>query len=147
MARFRHAPLSPPVVSTPRPRSDPDRRSLCGRDRREQARDPVRRAIPVEEPAVNAKRIGVIAGAFNPVTRAHVALAEAARAHVDEMVFAVPRAFPHKEYSGASLDHRVEMLRRACERSLCEARVEIVDGGLFADIASEVRRSRPGSEI
>jgi nicotinate (nicotinamide) nucleotide adenylyltransferase len=96
---------------------------------------------------VSAKRIGVIAGAFNPVTRAHVALAEAARTYVDEIVFAVPRAFPHKEYSGASLDHRVEMLRGVCEPSLCGARVEIVDGGLFADIASEVRRSRPGSEI
>src|ERR1700691_593446 len=112
MARLRLASLSPPVVSAPRPCGDPDRRSLCGRDRFEPACDPVRRAVPVEEPAVSARRIGVIAGAFNPVTRAHVALAEAARAHVDEMVFAVPRAFPHKEYSGASLDRRVEMLRR-----------------------------------
>jgi len=96
---------------------------------------------------VSAKRVGLIAGAFNPVTRAHVALAEAARAHVDEIVFAVPRAFPHKEYSGASLAHRVEMLRRVCERSLREARVEIVNGGLFVDIAREVRLSTPGAEI
>jgi nicotinate-nucleotide adenylyltransferase len=101
---------------------------------------------------VRAKRVGVIAGAFNPVTRAHVALAEAARAHVDEVVFAVPRAFPHKEYDGASVDQRMEMLRRVCgdvgcEHPLREARVEMVDGGLFVDIAREVRRSRPGSEI
>lgn len=101
---------------------------------------------------MSAKRIGVIAGAFNPVTRAHVALAEAARVHVDELVFAIPREFPHKAFSGASLDHRIEMLRRVCEHSayghpLCEARVEITDGGLFVDIAREVRRSRPGSEI
>jgi nicotinate-nucleotide adenylyltransferase len=96
---------------------------------------------------VSAKRIGVIAGAFNPVTRAHVALAEAARAHVDEIAFAIPRGFPHKEYDGASLAHRVEMLRRVCERSLREARVEVTDGGLFVDIAREVRQSRPGSEI
>jgi nicotinate-nucleotide adenylyltransferase len=101
---------------------------------------------------VSATRVGIIAGAFNPVTRAHVALAEAARAHVDEIVFAVPRAFPHKEYGGASLAHRVEMLRRVCGDSGCEhplreARVEVVNGGLFVDIAREVRRSRPGSEI
>jgi nicotinate-nucleotide adenylyltransferase len=101
---------------------------------------------------VSVQRIGVIAGAFNPVTRAHVALAEAARVHVDELVFAIPREFPHKEFSGASLDHRIEMLRRVCEHSafghpLCEARVEITDGGLFIDIAREVRRSRPDSEI
>jgi nicotinate-nucleotide adenylyltransferase len=101
---------------------------------------------------VRAKRVGVIAGAFNPVTRAHVALAEAARAHVDEIVFAVPRVLPHKEYDGASVDQRMEMLRRVCgevgcEPSLREARVEIVNGGLFVDIAREVGRSRPGSEI
>lgn len=101
---------------------------------------------------MSAQRVGVIAGAFNPVTRAHVALAEAARAHVDEIVFAVPRAFPHKEYDGASVDQRMEMLRRVCgdfgcEHPLREARVEIVNGGLFVDIAREVRRSRPGSEI
>src|SRR5580658_3860180 len=133
MARYRDAPLSPLVVSAPRTCGDSDRRSLCGRNRRQQARDPVRRAVPVEEPAVSAKRVGVIAGAFNPVTRAHVALAEAARAHVDEIVFAVPRVLPHKEYEGASLAQRVEMLRRACgdgrsEHSLRESRVEIVDG-------------------
>jgi nicotinate-nucleotide adenylyltransferase len=96
---------------------------------------------------VSAKRVGVIAGAFNPVTRAHVALAEAARAHVDEMVFAIPRAFPHKEYGGASLEHRVEMLRRVCGDLASESGVEIVEGGLFVDIAKEVRRPRPGSEI
>ncbi len=101
---------------------------------------------------MRAKRVGVIAGAFNPVTRAHVGLAEAACAHVDEIVFAVPRGFPHKEYDGANVDQRIEMLRRVCwdfgcEHPLREARIEIVNGGLFVDIAREVRRSRPGSEI
>jgi nicotinate-nucleotide adenylyltransferase len=101
---------------------------------------------------VSAKRVGVIAGAFNPVTRAHVALAEAARVHVDEIVFAVPRELPHKQHEGASLAQRVEMLRRVCgdgrsEHSLRESRVEMVDGGLFVDIAREVRLSRPAAEI
>jgi len=95
---------------------------------------------------VSAKRIGVIAGAFNPVTRAHVALAEAASALVDEIVFAVPRAFPHKEYSGATLENRIEMIHRASS-ALPASRVEVVDGGLFVDIAREVRRSRPDAEI
>ena len=35
---------------------------------------------------MSAKKVGVIAGAFNPITRAHIALAEAARAHVYEAV-------------------------------------------------------------
>jgi nicotinate (nicotinamide) nucleotide adenylyltransferase len=92
---------------------------------------------------VSAKKVGVIAGAFNPVTRAHIALADAARAHVEDIVFAIPRAFPHKEFAGANLEHRIEMLRRACG----EGEIEVTDGGLFVEIAREVRRSRPGSEI
>jgi nicotinate-nucleotide adenylyltransferase len=86
--------------------------------------------------------IGIIAGAFNPLTRAHVALADAAQAHVHEIVFALPRAFPHKPYHGASLEHRLEMIQRACPH-----RVEVTEGGLFIDIAREIRRADPESEI
>lgn len=93
---------------------------------------------------VKPHRIGIIAGAFNPVTRAHIALAEAARSQVDEIVFAMPRIFPHKVYEGASLEHRIEMLRRATPDP-----VEITNGGLYIDIAREVRarRGSNGSEI
>jgi nicotinate-nucleotide adenylyltransferase len=90
---------------------------------------------------VSVHRTGVIAGAFNPVTRAHIALAEAARAHVDEIVFALPRAFPHKDFSGASIERRIEMIQ------LSGHRVELTDGGLFIEIVRELRRSRPESEI
>ena len=81
-------------------------------------------------------KLGVLAGAFNPVTRAHLALAEAALAHVDEVVCVTPRVFPHKEFHGATLDHRLEMLRRASDRY----RVEVTEGGLFIDIARELTR-------
>ncbi len=90
---------------------------------------------------MNAHRTGVIAGAFNPVTRAHIALADAARSHVDEIVFALPRTFPHKDFSGASIARRIEMIQLAGHR------VELTDGGLFIEIARELRRSRPESEI
>jgi nicotinate-nucleotide adenylyltransferase len=86
---------------------------------------------------VKPHRIGIIAGAFNPVTRAHIALADAARTHVDEIVFAMPREFPHKELVGATLEHRIEMLRRAADH-----RVETTDGGLFIDIARQIRSAR-----
>jgi nicotinate-nucleotide adenylyltransferase len=89
------------------------------------------------------RRIGVLAGAFNPVTRAHLALVEAALAKVDEVVCVVPRAYPHKPFHGASLDDRLEMLRRASDRY----RVQVTEGGLFIDIARELRRSHPDSEI
>lgn len=89
------------------------------------------------------KRIGVLAGAFNPVTRAHLALVEAALAKVDDVVCVVPRAYPHKHFHGASLEDRLEMLRRASDRY----RVQVTEGGLFIDIALELRRSDPDAEI
>ncbi len=87
------------------------------------------------------KRIGILAGAFNPVTKAHLALADAALGSVDEVVCVVPRTYPHKHFHGAALEDRIEMLRLAGGRY----RVEITAGGLFIDIARELRRD--GEEI
>jgi nicotinate-nucleotide adenylyltransferase len=85
------------------------------------------------------KSVGVLAGAFNPLTKAHLALANAARAIVDEVIFVVPRAYPHKEFHGASLEDRIAMLRMANHR------VAVTEGGLFIDIARELRQ--PDTEI
>ena len=85
-------------------------------------------------------KTGVLAGAFNPVTRAHRALADAALGVVDEIVCVLPRAYPHKELHGASIEERIEMLRRAGFD-----RIETTDGGLFIEIARELRR--PGREL
>jgi nicotinate-nucleotide adenylyltransferase len=87
------------------------------------------------------KRVGVLAGAFNPLTKAHLALADAARAIVDEVIFVVPRAYPHKDFHGASLEDRIEMLRLASGNH----RVEITAGGLFIEIARELRQ--PDTEM
>ncbi len=88
-------------------------------------------------------RIGVLAGAFNPVTRAHLALVEAALQVVDEVVCALPRVYPHKELHGADLETRVEMLRRAGNRH----RVVVCEQGLFDDIARELRPQHPDAEL
>ena len=82
------------------------------------------------------KRIGVVAGAFNPVTCAHAELARAARPMVDEIVCVVPRVYPHKHFHGATLEQRLEMI----ERSKLADRIEVADSGLFIDIARELRR-------
>jgi nicotinate-nucleotide adenylyltransferase len=87
------------------------------------------------------KHIGVLAGAFNPVTRAHLALAEAAGKIVDEVIYVVSRVYPHKHFHGAELEDRIEMLKLAGGRH----RVEITEGGLFIDIARELRQ--PDAEI
>ena len=88
-------------------------------------------------------RIGVLAGAFNPVTRAHLALVEAALKVVDEVICVVPRVYPHKELHGADLPTRVEMLHRAGNLY----RVMVCERGLFADIASELRLQYPNAEM
>src|SRR5213080_4626078 len=46
-------------------------------------------------------RLGILPGTFNPVTVAHLALAQAAAGYVDEVLFVLPRMFPHKQYAGA----------------------------------------------
>jgi nicotinate-nucleotide adenylyltransferase len=89
------------------------------------------------------KKLGILSGAFNPVTRAHLALVDAALTHVDEVLCVVPRAYPHKEFHGASLEDRVEML----SRSGGHYGVEIVGGGLLIDIARELKRVHPGAEF
>ncbi len=86
---------------------------------------------------MSLKRVGVLAGAFNPVTRAHLALADAAVHQVDEVICVVPRVYPHKEFHGAALEDRIAMLKLASGRY----RVESTSGGLFIDIARELRQA------
>ncbi len=82
--------------------------------------------------------LGILPGTFNPPTVAHVALAQAALSSVDEVLFALPRAFPHKKYTGASLEQRVEMLRAAvADRPGCS--IAVADRGLFCEIGQECR--------
>src|SRR5712692_8152838 len=83
-------------------------------------------------------KLAILPGAFNPPTRAHLAMAEAALTVADEVLFVLPRAFPHKEYSGAGFDTRVELLRAALARN---ARFSLAssDRGLFIEMAREAR--------
>jgi nicotinate (nicotinamide) nucleotide adenylyltransferase len=83
------------------------------------------------------KRVGVLAGSFNPPTIAHLELAHAAASHVDEVVCVLPRVFPHKEYFGASLEERVELLQSA--GLAVPHSIAVSEQGLFIDIAKECR--------
>lgn len=87
------------------------------------------------------KTIAVLAGAFNPITRAHAALIDAGRKAAEEVVCVIPRVYPHKSFEGASLADRIAMVRQV------GAHVEITEGGLFLEIARELRRSRPRARI
>jgi len=92
---------------------------------------------------MGARRIGVLAGAFNPVTAAHLALIQAAQALVDETICVIPRAYPHKELHGATWEERLQMLVRAKGPYT----VQTSAGGLFIDIARELRRDYPDAEL
>jgi nicotinate-nucleotide adenylyltransferase len=71
---------------------------------------------------------------------AHLALARAAAGQVDEVVFILPRALPHKDYSGVSFEERVGLLLDAVQD---EPRFSVAasEGGLFIDIARECREA------
>ena len=83
------------------------------------------------------ERVGILAGSFNPPTIAHLELAHAAAAHVDEVVCVLPRVFPHKEYFGATLEERVELLESSGLAVL--GSIAVSESGLFIDIARECR--------
>jgi nicotinate (nicotinamide) nucleotide adenylyltransferase len=91
-------------------------------------------------------RLAILAGSFNPPTRAHLALAKAALTHADEVLFVLPKVFPHKEYVGASLDQRIGMLRTATAGNPNWA-IGIADRGLFIEIAAEAKPHFPHSEF
>ena len=83
-------------------------------------------------------RLGILPGSFNPPTRAHLALAEAALGELDEVVLVLPRTFPHKNYDGASFTQRADMLRALLHgRPRLAAATSV--GGLFIEIALECR--------
>lgn len=83
------------------------------------------------------RTLGILAGSFNPPTIAHLELARAASKIVDALIFVVPRAFPHKDYTGATLDQRMEMLESAGME--IPYAIAVTSQGLFIDIARECR--------
>ena len=92
------------------------------------------------------RTVGILAAAFNPPTLAHLALAQSALTVVEEVVLALPSRLPHKDFSGATLEQRIEMLHCVVEaRDRLSAGV--AEGGLFAEIAREAREHYPNAAI
>lgn len=71
-----------------------------------------------------------------------MALAQSALSHVDEVVFVLPRRFPHKQYQVVGFDDRIRMLLAA---TAGEPRFSVAttDGGLFIEIARECQAAYP----
>lgn len=85
-------------------------------------------------------RLGILPGTFNPITVAHLGLAVSARRHCDEVLFVLPRIFPHKPYTGASLEQRVELIEAALGANPGFS-LGVSDAGLFVEIADECRKA------
>lgn len=86
-------------------------------------------------------RVGLLPGAYNPPTMAHVALGEAAqrRFELDQVVQIIPRSLPHKRIARPTVEHRLEWIaelariRKGWAACACEA-------GLVVDIVDALRR-------
>lgn len=107
-----------------------------------------RRAIPVtmedmeffRRATRGGRRIGILSGSFHPPTRAHLALATGALNQVDEVIFVLPRVFPHKAYERVGFEDRLSLLLEATKD---EPRFSVAttEGGLFIEIAREYRKA------
>ena len=94
-------------------------------------------------------RVGILPAAFNPVTLAHLEMArQGVRQYgLDEVLFLLPRIFPHKTYTGAGFEQRVEMLQAALAGEP-QFSIGSTDQGLFLDIARACRPVYdPGAEL
>jgi nicotinate (nicotinamide) nucleotide adenylyltransferase len=86
-------------------------------------------------------RLGILAGTFNPPTRAHFGLVRAAAPAIDEILFTLPKVFPHKRYISADMETRLKMLDLAAEAVDLPVPWSIAstERGLFMDIARDCR--------
>lgn len=82
--------------------------------------------------------LAILPGSFHPPTRAHLALARAGLAHAGEVLFVLPRDFPHKRYESVGLEDRLRLVEAAI-RPEEKFSLGVSEGGLFAEIARECR--------
>lgn len=101
--------------------------------------------FPTRAPGACAS-IALFPGAWNPPTRAHVAMAEAALEHAGALVFVLARTMPHKTLEGASMERRIAWLE-AISASNSRFFAGISDGGLFIEMARECREATGASRI
>jgi len=85
-----------------------------------------------------SRSVVLFPGTWNPPTIAHLEIARAALRHAEEVIWILPRAFPHKAFEGATFEARLRMLERIT-RAQEHFSVAVSDAGLYAEIAIEAR--------
>ena len=92
-----------------------------------------------------ARRVALLAGAWNPPTRAHVALAEAAREFAPEVLLTLPGVLPHKKFEQPGFDTRLAwLIKLAAGREWLG--VAAGGRGLFVELARGLRAADPSVE-
>jgi nicotinate-nucleotide adenylyltransferase len=88
--------------------------------------------------------LGVLGGAYNPITRAHLLLARYSREQfdLDEIIFVLPKTLPNKPEVDTSLEQRLEMMRIGVT-GIPYISLGICTHGLFVDIYSAVQEIYP----
>lgn len=86
----------------------------------------------------NPSRVALFPGTWNPPTIAHVDIGRMARSQADEVIWILPRVFPHKGFEGAGFDARCSMLETLARR-YAGFSAAVSHGGLYAEMAAEAR--------
>jgi len=104
----------------------------------------VRRAPEGLRPGDPRPRLGVLGGTFNPVTRAHLALAETARRvfALGEILFVLPGQLPHRTPEETTVEDRLALLEAALAAHNGFS-LAVCSHGLFLDIAEALAPHYP----
>jgi nicotinate-nucleotide adenylyltransferase len=89
-------------------------------------------------------RLGVLGGAYNPITRAHLLLARYSREQckLDEVIFVLPKTLPNKPLVGVSVEQRLEMMRLGIS-GIPYISLGVCSHGLFIDICTALQQMYP----
>jgi nicotinate-nucleotide adenylyltransferase len=95
-------------------------------------------------PLPNHGRLGVLGGAYNPITRAHLLLARYSKeqAKLDEVIFVLSRALPNKPLVGVPVEQRLEMMRLGSS-GIPYISLGVCSHGLFLDICIALQQIYP----
>lgn len=107
--------------------------------------DPKLAIMAGAERLANVRRVGVLAGSFNPPTNAHLALAASAQqsAQLDAVIWTISRVTVDKEQvTRAPLVSRLLVLAALVD-ALPHAAAGLINRGLYAEQAAAVRASLP----
>jgi nicotinate-nucleotide adenylyltransferase len=83
-------------------------------------------------------RVTLFPGAWDPPTAAHLEIARAARRETGQVVWVLPRAFPHKEWNRTGIAERAALLC-AIVQGEPGFSAATTGGGLYREIADEAR--------